>query len=78
MIEINNKNNKREVEKNSIGNQDSQRKIKNTTEKIYKKEPITKIQSKKKNNCHSYCIFYRSCTNHFNSFNYRAFMLWLV
>ena len=48
MIEINNKNNKREVEKNSIGNQDSQRKIKNTTEKIYKKEPITKIQSKKK------------------------------
>ena len=48
MIEINNKNNKREVEKNSIGNQDSQRKIKNTTEKIYKKESITKIQSKKK------------------------------
>ena len=48
MIEINNKNNKIEVEKNSIGSQDSQRKIKNTPEKIYKKEPITKIHSKKK------------------------------
>ena len=74
MMEINNKNNKIEVEKNSIGSQDSQRKIKNTTEKIYKKEPITKIHSK----IHSYCIFYRSCTNHFNCFNHRAFMFWLV